>query len=76
MEVPMNFCLKKKSQSVLTGNDQDTFWGFFFLLSGLFFFPQCIPANSALLAVSCTVNFFFLKPPDFVTGSAGNFSVM
>lgn len=34
----MNFCLKKKSQSVLTGNDQDTFWGFFFNFLDFSFF--------------------------------------
>lgn len=76
MEVPMNFCLKKKVTKCIDRKRPGHFLGVFFLLSGLFFFPQCIPANSALLAVSCTVNFFFLKPPDFVTGSAGNFSVM
>lgn len=38
MEVPMNFCFKKKSQSVLTGNDQDTFWGFFFYFLDFSFF--------------------------------------
>lgn len=48
MEVPMNFCLKKKSQSVLTGNDQDTFWGFFFFnfLDFSFFHSKFSPISS------------------------------
>lgn len=45
MEVPMNFCLKKKSQSVLTGNDQDTFWVFFFFTFWTFLFSTVYPSK-------------------------------